>query len=123
METKDYLNYIVNEIHTVVVATSDDDGLPATSAIDMMDTDDEGLYFLTAKGKGFYDRLKNKSFIAFTGIKGEDTMSKIAVSIRGKVREIGYAKIPQLFEKNRYMYQIYPTDKSRQALTVFQIYE
>ena len=56
METKDYLNYIVNEIHTVVVATSDDDGLPATSAIDMMDTDDEGLYFLTAKGKGFYDR-------------------------------------------------------------------
>lgn len=123
METKDYLNYIVNEIHTVVVATSDDDGLSATSAIDMMDTDDEGLYFLTAKGKGFYDRLKNKSFIAFTGIKGEDTMSRIAVSIRGKVREIGYAKIPQLFEKNRYMYQIYPTDKSRQALTVFQIYE
>lgn len=123
MQTKDFFSYIVNEIHTVIVATVDDDGLPVTAAIDMMDTDDEGLYFLTAKGKGFYDRLKNENFIAFTGIKGEDTLSRIAVSIRGKVREIGYTKIPQLFEKNRYMYQIYPTDKSRQALTVFQIYE
>lgn len=123
METKDYLSYIVNEIHTVIVATVDDEGLPLTAAIDMMDTDGSSLYFLTAKGKGFYDRLKNTGFLALTAMKGEDTMSRVAVSIRGKVREIGYAKIPQLFEKNKYMYEIYSTDESRQALTVFQIYE
>lgn len=81
MQTKDFFSYIVNEIHTVIVATVDDDGLPVTAAIDMMDTDDEGLYFLTAKGKGFYDRLKNENFIAFTGIKGEDTLSIVAISI------------------------------------------
>lgn len=123
METRDYLSYIVNEIHTVIVATVDKDGLPVTAAIDMMDSDDNSLYFLTAKGKNFYDRLKDKNFLAFTAMKGEDTMSRVAVSIRGKVRELGYENIPKLFEKNKYMYEIYPTIESRQALTVFQIYE
>ena len=88
-----------------------------------MDSDDNSLYFLTAKGKNFYDRLKDKNFLAFTAMKGEDTMSRVAVSIRGKVRELGYENIPKLFEKNKYMYEIYPTIESRQALTVFQIYE
>lgn len=123
METKDYFRYIVNEIHTVVVATVDNEGFPVTAAIDMLDTDDRSLYFLTAKGKEFYDRLKKRKFLAFTAMKGKDTMSRVAVSVRGKVKELGYEKIPQLFEMNSYMYEIYPTDESRQALTVFQIYE
>ena len=62
MEAKEYLAYIVNEIHTTIVATVDDEGLPVTAAIDMMDSDESSLYFLTAKGKGFYDRLKKRDF-------------------------------------------------------------
>jgi len=123
METKDYLNYVVHEIHRTIVATVDDEGLPVTAAIDMMDCDDNSLYFLTAKGKGFYDRLIRRQFLAFTAMKGEDTMSTVAVSIRGKVRELGYDRIPELFEKNPYMHQIYPTEESMKALSVFQIYE
>ncbi len=123
METKDYLQYIVHEIHRTIVATVDDDGLPITAAIDMMDCDDDSLYFLTAKGKGFYDRLIKRGVLAFTAIKGQDTMTSTAVSVRGKVRELGYEKIPELFQKNSYMYQIYPTEESMKALTVFQIYE
>lgn len=123
MEERDYLRYIVDEFHTVVVATVDREGFPVTAAIDMMDADDNSLYFLTAKGKGFYDRLKEKKFLAFTAIKGEETMSRVALSVRGKVRELGSAKISELFEKNTYMFEIYPTDIARKALTVFQIYE
>lgn len=123
METKDYLNYVVHEIHRTIVATVDDEGLPVTAAIDMMDCDDNSLYFLTAKGKGIYDRLIRRQFLAFTAMKGEDTMSTVAVSIRGKVRELGYDRIPELFDKNPYMHQIYPTEESMKALTVFQIYE
>ena len=123
MKTADYLSYVVDEIHTTVVATVDDDGLPVTAAIDMMDSDENSLYFLTAKGKGFYDRLMKQGFLALTGIKGEDTMSSVAVSIRGKVRELGYEGIPTLFAKNMYMHDIYPTEDSMKALTVFQIYE
>ena len=107
MEAKDYLAYIVNEIHTTIVATVDDEGLPITAAIDMMDSDDNSLFFLTAKGKDFYDRLKKRGFLALTAIKGQDTMSSVAA----------------LFEKNSYMHQIYPTEVAMHALTVFQIYE
>ena len=118
-----YFRYLVNEIHTTVVATVDDEGLPVTAAIDMMDSDENGLYFLTAKGKGFYDRLKKRGFLALTGLKGEDTMSSVAVSVRGRVRELGFDRLPDLFAKNPYMNEIYPTAASREALTVFQIYE
>lgn len=123
MDTKDYLAYVVRQIHTTIVATVDDDGLPVTAAIDMMDSDDDSLYFLTAKGKGFYDRLVKRGFLALTALKGEDTMSSVAVSIRGKVRELGYEKIPELLEKNPYMYAIYPTEQAQRALTAFQVYE
>ena len=111
MEAKDYLHYISDVIHRTIVATVDDEGLPVTAAIDMMDSDENSLYFLTAKGKGFYDRLKKREFLALTAMKGEDTMSSVAVSVRGKVRELGIEKIPYLFEKNPYMHKIYPTEE------------
>lgn len=123
MEHRKYLDYLVHEIHTTVVATVDDAGLPVTAAIDMMDADENGIYFLTAKGKSFYDRLKKRGALALTGMKGEDTMHCKALSVRGKVRELGSGLLPRLFEKNPYMAEIYPDEKSRTALTVFVIYE
>ena len=119
----DYLSFLVHEIHTAVVATVDDEGLPVTAAIDMMDCDENSLYFLTARGKSFYARLTKRGFLALTAIKGDATLTSVAVSLRGKVRELGSNKIPELFEKNPYMKEIYPTEESRHALTVFQIYE
>ena len=123
MTAKDYLEYIVEQIHSTVVATVDEDGLPVTCVIDMMYDDENGLYFLTARGKSFYKRLKDKGFIALSGKNGEDTMSCVAVSVRGKVKEIGSDMLDFLFEKNPYMFEIYPTEDSRKALTVFQLYE
>ena len=45
----------------------------------MMDSDENGLYFLTAKGKNFYDRLIKRGYLALTAMKGEDTMSSVAI--------------------------------------------
>ena len=50
-------------------------------------------------------------------------MSCVAVSVRGKVKEIGSGHLPKLFAKNPYMNEIYPTEQSRQALTVFKLCE
>ena len=81
-----------------------------------MDADEGGLYFLTARGKGgFYDRLKSRGYIAMTGVLGKDTMSSVAVSVQGRVRELGDRTLPGLFEKNPYMGEIYPTEESRRA--------
>ncbi len=118
-----YLQYLEQTIHSVVMATVDNTGLPVTCAVDIMDSDEEGLYFLNAKGKGFYDRLKRQGYMALTGMKGKDTMSCVAVSVRGKVCELGEEYLPRLFEKNPYMNEIYPTEESRRALTVFKLYE
>jgi uncharacterized pyridoxamine 5'-phosphate oxidase family protein len=118
-----YLKYLVEEIHTTVMATTDANDLPVTCAIDVMDYDDNGMHFLTAKGKNFYDRLKQNGYVALTGMKGKDTMSCVAVSLRGKVKEIGSEPLKRLFKKNSYTYEIYPTEQSRKALTVFCIYD
>ena len=85
--------------------------------------DIEGDHYSFCVQLRFYDRLVKRGFLALTAIKGEDTMSSVAVSVRGKVQELGYGRIPELFEKNPYMHKIYPTEESTHALTVFQIYE
>ena len=56
-------------------------------------------------------------------MKGNDTMSCVAISIRGNTRELGNNLLPRLFDKNPYMAKIYPTTESQKALTVFQLYE
>ena len=61
--------------------------------------------------------------ILITGMKGNDTLSCVAVSVSGKVEEIGNEPLDSLFEKNSYMKEIYPTKESLKALTVFRIYE
>ncbi len=134
MKNTDYLKYLVEQIHSTVMATVDKDGRPVTAAIDMMDQDERGLYFLTARGKSLYDRLVGNPYLALTGMKIVDngaqhddgrhkTMSTIAVSIRGKAVELGPELLSRLFEKNPYMKDIYPTEESRKALTVFCITE
>ena len=79
MEVKDIFRYVVEEIHTSIMATTDEDGHPVTCAIDLMDCDDDSIYFLTATGKGFYKRLICSPHIALTALKGTDTMHSVAV--------------------------------------------
>lgn len=123
METKEILRILQEEIHSTVVATTDDEGLPVTCVIDMMLYDEDGLYFLTASGKSFYRRLMNTGFVAVTGLKGESTMTSVSVNLRGKVKTIGKERLTEIFAKNPYMSEIYPTETSRAALEVFQIYQ
>lgn len=123
MEYIDIFKYLQEQIHTVVIATLDSKGLPVTCAIDLMDFDEKGLYFLTAKGKNFFHRLCEKDYLSLTGIKGKDTLSCVAVSLRGKVKETKEAPLDRLLTKNPYMYEIYPSRASQDALTVFQIFE
>ena len=124
METKEYFSFLVDEIHSVVVATSDKKGLPTTRVIDMMLFDDEGIYFLTAKGKVFYEQLMYKSYVSLSGMTaGAGTMVKKAISISGAVRNIGSDKLDEIFKKNKYMSEIYATAESRTALEVFCLYK
>lgn len=123
MTTQDILQILQHDIHSAVFATVDGAGLPHTCVIDLMLADEGGLYFLTARGKSFYDRLTARPFVALSGMKGAGTLSTVAISVRGAVRNIGRERLGEIFKKNPYMAKIYPTEKSRQALEVFHIYK
>ena len=112
-----YLKLLVEEIHSTTVATIGSDGHPQTRIIDMMHYDEDGVYFLTAKGKAFFDQLMEQHYVAISATK-----DKIAVSLRGKIKNIGKKNLDIMFEKNPYMKEIYPRD-TRDALDVFQLYE
>lgn len=122
MTIKEIFKFMRDEIHTVVAATVDENGLPEARVIDVMLYDEGGLYFITAKGKRFYESLAAKGYMAVSGYKGADTMSSIAVSVSGRVKEVGTELVDRVFEENKYMSQIYPTKASRQALTVFKLF-
>lgn len=123
MTTYEILTMLQREIHTTIFATVDQAELPQTCVIDLMLCDEAGLYFLTAKGKAFYERLLRRPFVAVCGVKGDETMSSLSISLRGWIRSIGQNRLEEIFSQNPYMSQIYPTPQSRQALEVFQIYQ
>lgn len=123
MDVKEIFQILKNEIHSTIFATVDNNGLPQTCVIDIMLCDDVSLYFITAKGKAFYDRLMSRRYVAISGMKGHDTISTVAISVRGKVRNIGSDLLPRVFEENPYMVDIYKNEDSRTALEVFQLYE
>lgn len=117
MKPEKYLKILVEDIHSTIVATIGGDGHPVTRAIDMMLWDDRGVYFLTAKGKAFYDQLMEQKYISLSAVKDGR-----AVSLRGRIENIGSEKLDEIFEKNPYMQKIYPGD-TRSALEVFRLFE
>lgn len=117
MERNDYLKLLVEDIHSTTVATIGADGHPQTRVIDIMLWDEKGVYFLTAKGKAFYKQLIEQKYIALSATK-----EKLAISLRGYVKNIHKEKLDEIFEKNPYMKGIYPED-TRAALEVFWLYE
>ena len=117
MTKMEYLRLLVDEIHSTTVATIGLDGHPQTRIIDMMYYDGDGVYFLTAKGKAFYDQLMEQQYVSISATK-----DKIAISLRGKVKNIGKRNMDIMFEKNPYMKEIYPGD-TKDAIEVFLLYE
>ena len=69
MQKEDYLKMLVEDIHSATMATIGADGHPQTRVIDMMLYDEQGVYFLTAKGKAFYAQLMEQDYIALSATR------------------------------------------------------
>ena len=68
MTKMDYLELLVDEIHSTTVATIGSDGHPQTRIIDMMYYDEEGVYSLQ-HGKNIYDQLMEQQYVAISATK------------------------------------------------------
>lgn len=113
----DMIRQLVEEVRSVTIATLTQEGYPQTRIIDLMLYDEQGIYFLTARGKNFYQELMEQKYISLTGMKG-----KASFSLHGKIKNVGSYKRDEIFLKNTYMQSIYPED-TREALDVFCLYE
>lgn len=113
----DYLKILTEDIHSAAIATLDKNGRPITRIIDIMLYDDQGIYFLTAKGKEFYRQLMEQKYISLSAVK-----DKRSITLRGETENIGSEKLDEIFEKNPYMKGIYPDDPE-EALEVFRLYK
>ncbi|MGL9727058.1 pyridoxamine 5'-phosphate oxidase family protein [Enterococcus sp. DIV0756] len=123
MKLEDYLQFLNEDIHSTVFSTVDEDGRPKSRVIDIMLVKEKKLYFLTAITKPFYDQLIERPYVSITGLKGEESMSSISITVNGEVREIGTNYLDEIFEKNPYMNDIYQTEESKHVLRVFELYK
>ena len=117
----DYLKVLVEEIHSVVVATVDETGHPHAAVMDMMWEDGKTVYFLTADFKPLYKRLKEDGRVALTGMtQGAGTMDRKSISLTGQVEWIGKDHLGALLDANPYMFEIYSTEEGSSHLQVFR---
>jgi uncharacterized pyridoxamine 5'-phosphate oxidase family protein len=117
----EYLKELVENMHTVVLATVDDENHPQTRVIEIMLYQDDKLYFLTATTKPLYDELIKNPYISFTGIKGDNVMSSKAISVSGIVRGVGQRLLEEILMKNPYIEALYPTPEKKETLRVFEM--
>ena len=93
-------------------------GEPAVRIIDVMLAEEDGLYFLTARGKPFYKQLRENQKIAICG------MDKNYVTVR-VIGPIQFCKdrrtVDKIFEHNPMMNDLYPGEK-RDILEAFHLH-
>ena len=75
MTLTEILDLLTKKIHSVVIATTNE-GKPVTRVIDVMMHDEQTFYFLTAKGKAFYEELMDQKYIALTGMCSVEDYNK-----------------------------------------------
>ena len=109
---------LLREVKSVTFATVNGSE-PAARIIDVMLVDDDGLYFVTARGKSFYRQLMQSPVVAVSAM----TANWVAIRLVGTVRRVeGRALVDRVFEANPMMKDIYPGE-TRDILDGFHLHK
>ena len=116
-QTTDKALKLLREIKSVAFATVNN-GEPAVRIADVMIVENDGLYFLTARGKPFFKQLKEEQKLAICGMDSNYVTARVVGDIqlcddRGVVDKI--------FEHNPMMNDLYPGRK-RNILEAFHMF-
>ncbi len=97
MHAQKYLD-LLREIRDVAFATVSKDKKPQVRIIDVMITENEKLYFCTARGKDFYEQLTASGQTAVTGM----TKSYQMIRLEGTAERLKNQKewIDRIFDEN-----------------------
>jgi uncharacterized pyridoxamine 5'-phosphate oxidase family protein len=109
---------LLREIKSVTFATMKD-AEPSARMIDVMFVEEDGLYFLTARGKSFYRQLKAKPCVAICGMNEK----YVSVRLVGDVRFCeDRSVVDKVFALNPAMNHLYPGEK-RYVLEGIHLYK
>lgn len=125
MDTTEILSILYKEIHSVVVGMIDSEGHPSSAYLDVMLADDDSIFFMTSNnGRKLIKMLNNSDYISICGKTEGDFFHSKMITIQGRIRNIGKARIDDLMDANPYMKELYPDDQKekRQIIDVFQVY-
>ncbi|MFA6677576.1 MAG: 4Fe-4S binding protein [Bacteroidales bacterium] len=109
---------LLRNIRSVSFASVDKEGNPHNRMIDVMLVENEKLYFLTARGKSFYNQITNNPKVAIVGLS-QDYQT---VRLKGIATKLNDQKkwIDKMFRANKSMNEIYPGE-SRYILDAFVV--
>ena len=108
---------LLREIKSITFATLNN-GLPAARIIDVMLVGEDGLYFLTARGKAFYKQLQANPKIAICGMDA----NYVSVRVIGDIYFCNdRSVVDKIFKHNPMMNDLYPGEK-RDILEGFHLY-
>ncbi len=98
---------LLREIKSVTFATINN-GQPAARITDVMFVEEDGLYFLTARGKSFYRQLKEHLNVAVCGMNEKYVSARLVGDIRFCNDK---SVVDKIFELNPMMNDLYPGEK------------
>lgn len=87
--------------------------------------DDDSIFFMTSNnGRKLYKMLNDSDYISICGKTEGGYFRSRMITIQGRIRNIGKARIDDLMDANLYMKKLYPDDQKekRQIIDVFQVY-
>lgn len=119
---EEFLDFAVNEIHNVDVATTHK-GEPSAQVCDLLLNKNGKLYIATSSQNPFFEDLINQPKVVVNGYKGDGTMDSCGFSIRGTIKNVEHEYIDEIFEKNTYLNEIYADDieGAKEDLRVLEI--
>ncbi len=126
MDTSKILSILYSDIHSVVVGLIDSEGHPSSAFLDVMFAEKDAVYFMTSdNGRKLYHLLNSSNYISICGKTEGDFFHAKMITIQGRVRNIGKARVDELIDANPYMKKLYPDEQKekRRIIDVFQVYE
>lgn len=99
-------------------ATVDAHGRPRSRIINIMISNEDGMYLVTSRGKPFHRQLTRTGEVALSAMCPDCQSLKFL----GKLRVVGKEWVDEVFVQNPGMNEVYPGE-SRYALDAFHIYE
>ncbi len=122
MTTKEILDILYKDIHSVAVGLIDDNGHPFTAFMDIMRADESGIYVSTSRSKDLYRYLNNNDYVSLSGMMGGDFFHSKMITFNGRVDNIGPDLWEELLSQNDYLYKIFPKGQDTEH-DVFRFYK